>query len=208
MFAPGAAIGAPREGTCRSEGSNPGSKVPLHMAANPLAEPHRTYDPDNFRRRAGCIALLPSDGGPRRVVLSSSSSKAGHWVVPAGGIDHGESPETAAVREAHEEAGIRATPGAAKFICWIENVSKLTRTAVYLVDPVEGLDDSFPESHLRTRTCVTLAEAELLLAKSASQLTLLQTAVGVARERHLLPASEAAESACASVTEHALSSPH
>ena len=153
----------------------------------PTREAHRTYDSDSFRRRAGCLALLPPTlDGTRQIVLASSSSKPGRYVVPAGGIDHGEAPAQAAVRELHEEAGARAALDSARFLCLVENAAKLTRTAVFAVD-VTSLDAEFPESHLRSRTCVTITEAEALLASSAGQLALLHAAVAAARACGLLP---------------------
>ena len=125
-----------------------------------LIESHRTYDADTFRRRAGCVVLLPSsDDSPRRIILSSG--KPGRYVVPGGGIDHGETPQQAALREVYEEAGVRSSVDAARFICWVENETKKTRTELY------------PESHLRTRICVTISEAEDLLAQSSHQLAVL-----------------------------------
>lgn len=167
---------------------------PPGMAVEPTAQPeapleaHRTYDADRFRRRAGCLALLPpsADGAPPSLVLASSSSKPGRWVVPAGGIDHGETPEEAAVREAHEEAGVRARPGSARLLCWVDNAAKRTRTALFFAD-VAGLDDAFPESHLRTRTCVSIADAEALLAPSSGQLAVLRAGLAAARTLGLLP---------------------
>lgn len=158
------------------------------MASDKLREPHRTYDVDSFRRRAGCIATLPfgPDGATRKIFLASSSSKPGRWVIPAGGIDHGESPEDAAIRELHEESGVRAVIGSARFLCWVENNSKQTRTAVFHVD-VSGLDEDFPEARLRKRTCVTVTEAEALLAGSSGQLLVFRAALAAARELGIIP---------------------
>jgi 8-oxo-dGTP pyrophosphatase MutT (NUDIX family) len=42
-------------------------------------------------------------------VLLITSKKNNHWLFPKGHIDEGERPEQAALREAEEEAGVRAT---------------------------------------------------------------------------------------------------
>lgn len=44
--------------------------------------------------------------GDQTLFLVISSSNGLHWVLPNGHIDPGESAETAALRELHEEAGI------------------------------------------------------------------------------------------------------
>lgn len=48
------------------------------------------------------------DGSARQFLLVSSRRNAGHWVLPKGHIDPGETPEKAAVREVEEETGVRA----------------------------------------------------------------------------------------------------
>jgi 8-oxo-dGTP diphosphatase len=36
--------------------------------------------------------------------------KEGYWTLPGGGIEHGEHPEAAMVREVHEETGLHVRP--------------------------------------------------------------------------------------------------
>lgn len=59
------------------------------------------------RRAARAVVLDPSD---RVLLINASDPAARHtgdwWEIPGGGIDHGESPEDAIVRELWEEAGI------------------------------------------------------------------------------------------------------
>ncbi|MDN5893183.1 MAG: NUDIX domain-containing protein [Nocardioides sp.] len=43
--------------------------------------------------------------------ISSRGHHAGSWTLPGGGIDHGEKPAEALVREVREECGIGCTPG-------------------------------------------------------------------------------------------------
>ena len=40
--------------------------------------------------------------------ISPVGYPAGSWTLPGGGVDHGESPHDAVVRELHEETGLRA----------------------------------------------------------------------------------------------------
>jgi ADP-ribose pyrophosphatase YjhB (NUDIX family) len=59
------------------------------------------------RRRIGAYGLCRVDD---RVLLARSSGTAdiaGIWQVPGGGVDHGEHPATALVREFAEETGLR-----------------------------------------------------------------------------------------------------
>lgn len=56
-----------------------------------------------FETRAGAYALIVEDG---RVLLSAWDGPDGlMWTLPGGGIELGESPEQACVREVEEETG-------------------------------------------------------------------------------------------------------
>lgn len=41
--------------------------------------------------------------------LSRATGRPGSWTLPGGGIDHGEPPAEAVVRETHEETGLEVT---------------------------------------------------------------------------------------------------
>lgn len=75
------------------------------------------FNPDTGARfwgrhgAAGLLLLAPGSTGASVVLLQHRavwSHQGGTWALPGGAIDSHESPEQAAVREAHEEAGLRA----------------------------------------------------------------------------------------------------
>lgn len=57
-----------------------------------------------LRERDGHVELLLSR-------LSARISRTELWTLPGGGVDHGEDPRTAVIREIHEETGLDATVG-------------------------------------------------------------------------------------------------
>jgi 8-oxo-dGTP pyrophosphatase MutT (NUDIX family)/predicted HAD superfamily Cof-like phosphohydrolase len=63
------------------------------------------------RRRLSAYAVLTRDD---RVLLTRVSARGHHsgvWTLPGGGIDHGEPPRAAVVREAYEETGLEVEVG-------------------------------------------------------------------------------------------------
>jgi 8-oxo-dGTP diphosphatase len=57
-----------------------------------------------LRERAGQVEILLSRLAPK-------VSRTEMWTLPGGGVDHGEDPRAALVREIHEETGLHATVG-------------------------------------------------------------------------------------------------
>jgi len=57
-----------------------------------------------LRERAGQVEVLLSRLAPR-------VSRTELWTLPGGGLDHGEDPRAALIREIHEETGLDATVG-------------------------------------------------------------------------------------------------
>ena len=59
------------------------------------------------RTRLGAYSICRDDGG--RILLARLSAlevDVGAWTLPGGGVDFGEHPDGAAVRELHEETGL------------------------------------------------------------------------------------------------------
>jgi 8-oxo-dGTP diphosphatase len=64
------------------------------------------------RQRLAVKALIRRDDHVLLARLSTHAVETGRWTLPGGGVDHGESPETALVREVAEETGLTARVGA------------------------------------------------------------------------------------------------
>jgi 8-oxo-dGTP diphosphatase len=65
------------------------------------------------RQRLAAYALVFDDAG--RVLLSREPDprgRLGRWLLPGGGVEHGEHPEHAVIREVREETGLGVRVGA------------------------------------------------------------------------------------------------
>lgn len=67
------------------------------------------------RQRVGAYAvMLREHDGQVELLLSRLAARVSRtelWTLPGGGIDHGEDPRIAVIREIHEETGLAATVG-------------------------------------------------------------------------------------------------
>jgi len=71
--------------------------------------------PPPRRQRVAAYAVLErGHGDDAEVLLTRMSARTrieGRWTLPGGGIDHGEDPSAAVVREVLEETGLHVMPG-------------------------------------------------------------------------------------------------
>ena len=124
-------------------------------------------DADGLRARA-CLLLFSADCCS--VLLVASSSRAGAWVVPGGGIEPGETPSACALRELWEEAG--AVPCGAGGSPRVAQLSaaplqcKRSLTTPF-ASRLGRLEEAYPESGARERRWFPLLEVPGALAGSA-----------------------------------------
>jgi 8-oxo-dGTP diphosphatase len=77
-------------------------------------EGHAAVTPQRRQRIAAYALLLRGDHAEPEVLLTRMSSRTriqGRWTLPGGGIEHGEDPREAVVREVYEETGLHIAPG-------------------------------------------------------------------------------------------------
>jgi 8-oxo-dGTP pyrophosphatase MutT (NUDIX family) len=87
------------------------------------------------------------------------------WGIPKGFIDRGDTPEQAALNEAHEEAGLKGDivtgiVGTYEYEKWDTDLT----VAVYVMR-VRDVDEKWREMSFRERRWASLAKADRLLAK-------------------------------------------
>jgi len=125
----------------------------------------RIYDDDDgFFLRAASVCV--KNKNESEVLLVSSHSKPGRWIIPGGKIQANEDAGTSAAREAMEEAGARGRLG--RTLGTFADPDRKHRTTVFVlhVDPENGgLVDDFEEKDHRLRKWFQIEEAKFILAK-------------------------------------------
>jgi 8-oxo-dGTP pyrophosphatase MutT (NUDIX family) len=75
--------------------------------------PYTSVDDAPGMRRAGVVLCVVEHGGVPCVIVIKRAYRgrnAGQWGLPGGRLDEGETPEQTALRELHEEIGLRVDP--------------------------------------------------------------------------------------------------
>ncbi len=83
-------------------------------------------------RHPGAAAVVPVDGEGRVLLVRQYRHATAGWIleIPAGKLDHGETPEACASREVEEETGFR--PGALVPLGWIWTTPGFTDEKIWL----------------------------------------------------------------------------
>ena len=76
------------------------------MVLEALAD-HRPFQ----HQRLGAYALVRREESVLLVRISERGFHTGSWALPGGGVDHGEPPRSAVIREVREECGVECTVG-------------------------------------------------------------------------------------------------
>lgn len=64
------------------------------------------------RQRLAAYAVVRAGGALLLTRNSATTAAPGTWTLPGGGVDHGEHPRDAVIREVYEETGLTVRPGA------------------------------------------------------------------------------------------------
>jgi len=84
------------------------------------------FDPPRRQRVAAYAVIVRGQDADREILLSRLApylAAEEQWTLPGGGVDFGEHPREAVVREVHEETGLHATVGD---VAWIDSARRMT----------------------------------------------------------------------------------
>jgi ADP-ribose pyrophosphatase YjhB (NUDIX family) len=79
-----------------------------------MTPPKDRRDPAKVQRLAAYAVILRTQAGVEEILLSRLSDKVTSgelWALPGGGVEHGEHPRDAVVREVHEETSLDVQVG-------------------------------------------------------------------------------------------------
>ena len=96
-----------------------------------------------------------------------TSLKRKRWIFPKGIIEHGESPERTALKEAFEEAGLHGQIVGGPLGTYQDAKWGAILEVVVLLMEVHDCENEWPESDLRERCWAAADEAIALVAKNA-----------------------------------------
>eukprot|EP00835_Amoeboradix_gromovi_P000891 NODE_33_length_32023_cov_0.217579.p22 type:complete len:123 gc:universal NODE_33_length_32023_cov_0.217579:30189-30557(+) len=112
-----------------------------------------------MRQVSGCVAVH------KNKILLITARKSNHWVLPKGQIENSETPESAALRELYEEAGVRATIDSHILEMVMDRKSGQQNTFWYMCH-VDEILEKWPEQNERKRQFVSVDEAKIIIKKT------------------------------------------
>ena len=137
----------------------PGRTAQLQFAPSPT---RKGWEPDlrpaGARQAAALILFYPGEHGPSfplTVRRDDLPHHPGQISLPGGGIDPGESPQDAAVREAHEEVGIN--PDSVRVVGALSTLWVVVSN--FVVQPIIAVTDEQPEFRAAPEEVAALIEA-------------------------------------------------
>jgi 8-oxo-dGTP pyrophosphatase MutT (NUDIX family) len=139
----------------------PGAAAQRRFAPHPA---RKGWEPDQrpagARHASALVLIYPGDAGPTlplTVRHDDLPHHPGQISLPGGGLDAGESPLDAALREAEEEIGVSPVD-----VCIVGALSPLwVVVSGFIVFPFVGIVDRRPEFRLAEREVSELVEAPL-----------------------------------------------
>jgi diphosphoinositol-polyphosphate diphosphatase len=134
----------------------PRTEPTVHKPTSKPYVPKPGLDAEGYFNRAGCVVLSEDRS---RVLLISSNGNPGKWILPAGTLELGVSPEQGALRETYEEAGVIGEIEC-KLGVFID--SKRNRTHYFLLIAKQEVED-YHEALFRRRAWFPLEEAAQML---------------------------------------------
>lgn len=139
----------------------PGADAHLRFAPTPRL---RSWDPaatpPHARRAATLLLLYPGEAGPTLALTRRHSGlpdHAGQISLPGGGLDPGETPQQAALREGYEEIGV--PPGAVRLVGSLSSLWVIV--SGFVVHPIVAVAAARPDFVPSPREVDALIEAPL-----------------------------------------------
>jgi len=147
----------------------PGATAQLKMSPRqPGARPLTRDAPANVKHAAALILLYEADGEfkfPLTIRRPDLLHHPGQISLPGGGLDHGELPEAAALREAEEEIGV--DPSSVRILGSLTPLYVIV--SGFVVTPFVGVVNERPQFHPEAREVAEILDVSLAELKDPAR---------------------------------------